>query len=509
MPKTRAISLAPPWRGKVSKTALSDLNGSVLFDALDFWPYDAKTERDRLAIRPGYATFGTNAAVNLIGTIAVAADATSQEAQAKQLIIANSGGLKTVNASGTASNVGNTGILESANVQAASYKTTLYIANDSASTTYRKYTYRDAAHSEWTSSNGGTLPPLCRIICEWQTRIVLAGDPENPHVINFLRADDPLDNDTTDTDNFAAVAVPDINDRVTALIPHDKECLLAGTLGGMWMFRGNPVIGFLERLPGVAGPVNATAWCADPYGNKYILTRIGLYRLSAGCGSVPTPISEKYIPSSLLGIDGITNEAYLAYDARFRCIHIYVRNISGTDLSQSWHYFPEYPGGEQGGSFWPVTSPGAGILAVGNYSPIETADKGGVLIGTTASFLRLDRTAALAGATAQAKFVYPMAAPGQKAKIGHAHYVFGDNTNDGDATVAQYGAESAEDVTAAPAARKKQTTVGAIQANHNNWPGVNISGNYGMTHIAQVTAADHISLERATLFAHPAGRQRG
>lgn len=505
----KPIVLGAPWRGKQSKTALADSNASYVYDSLDVWPYDAKTERDRLAIRPGYAAFGSNTGVNLISEIAVAADSGGQETLARQLIIATGGGLKTVNSSGTASNVGNTGIVSSENVQAASYITTLYIANDTGSTTHRLYTYDAAAHAEWAATNGGTIPALCKLICVWQTRIVLAGDPQNPHVVNFSRADDPLDFDFTDEDNFAAVSVPDINDRVTCLIPHDNDCMLAGTLDAVWMFQGNPVVGTLEKLPGVCGPVNATAWCADPYGYKYFLSRIGLYRMSPGCGSVPQPVSEKYIPSSLIGVDGVNNVAYMAYDSRFRCIQIHVANVSGTDLSQSWHYFPEYPGGELGGSFWPQTSPGAGLLAIYNYAPLETTDKSGVLMGTTAALTRLDRTAALAGATAYAKWVYPMAALGEKSVTRESHWVFGDNTtNDCDGTVTIYGGETAEDVIAEPASREAQTTIAAIEANHNRFIH-NVSGTYGMAVITQETAADHISLERGMIPLRPAGRFRG
>lgn len=506
MPRAlKPLLIRPPFLGKMSKTAFLDQPKGTLYDVRDFWPIDAKTGRDRLAIRPGFAAFGSQAAVNLIHVLNVAADENrAATTSRRQLMIAKDGELYKNTGTGTTfTQVGSANIIDTGrNVQAASYLNRLYVANVTNEPVY--YDYMDDTVSGFSGSegtvpgSGGPTTNRCSLVATWNHRLVLAGAENHPHVVNFSRIDNPDDWDFGKTDSGSALAVPDINEPVTALVVHNRECLVVGTYNSLWIFRGDPSEGVLERLSAVVGPINATAWCKDPHDVVYMLTRKGLYRMDGGCGAPPVPISEGIIPESLLGLDGVNDVAYLEYDTRFRMVHIYIQATT----PQYFHYFPDT------NSFWPVTAPGTTIRAIGRYDLLDTADKSGVLIGASANLVRLDRTTALGGASAAyAYFTFPLAPLGQKAMVHSADLVFGQNTDDTAAIIEFYGAESAEDVVAQPVSRKFATTYAAISANHNHCH-PRIGGQFGLLDITQVSTSAHISFEHGLLGLKSIGKER-
>lgn len=493
MPRTRAIRVLPPLGGVVRQTSYQQQPPYTLYDSRDFWPYDAKTERQRFAIRPGFASYGSQNDVNLIYWINVAPSETSQ----RVLITATGGNLFTWPAA-SATNVGS-GIDTGRNVQAAVYLDTIYIAND----TPKKLVYGGSV-ATWTAS-AGTVPTNARLICEWGNRIVMAGKTTAPHIWYMSRVGDPDDWEYVIDDASSPVSATDldggqISGPITALIPHNRSCIIFGTATNITILRENPVDGgHLETIDHVLGPINGTAWCKTADDWTYFLTRDGLYRMQPGCGTQPVSVSREKIPNSLLGLDGIADKAYLAYDVRFRCIHIY---IEGTN-AQRWHFFPQYE------AFLPVTAPGSTILAIGRYDPIETADKSGVLIGTASGLKRLDRTAALGGASAAYAHFGPLRLSptlGEAAQIQRAHIKFGDNTDDITGTVDFYGAKDGEAAVSLPASRKSPSKIGSYDNNcavHHR-----VGGQAAMMAITQVDTSKHISFEEATLYTIARGKER-
>lgn len=445
----KVVTIKSPLGGVYRRADFQTEKPFTCLDARDIWPLDASTGRRRLAVRPGFAAFGSQAACNLITSLEVAPSETNQ----RQLMIARGGTLYRHTSGTSFTAVSGSAVSTSRNVQAASYGSKLYVAND---TNPGVYTYSGHGWANWSSEvTAGTVPTSCRLICEWDTRAVLAGDPANPNVINFSRMDDWNDWDYAELDRGAAQAFS-INEPTTCLIPHNRQCLIVGTAHSMWIFRGNPMQGgTLEKMAHVVGPINQTAWCKTADDWTYMLTRDGLYRMPPGCGAPPESVSRERIPESLLGLDGVAYKGYLAYDVRFRGIHIYVE---GATPQRFWFDVED-------GGFWPVTSPGSSILSIYRYGPIETANVSGVLIGTSSNLVRLDRTATLGGSDKAYVVIGPIrvsTSPLWKNRMDEAVTILGDVTDDTTGTLDFHLAGSAEAAGNLPTDRSYSTTIGAL-----------------------------------------------
>lgn len=464
MPTTRAIRITAPTGGVLKSTAYEKLGAGFLVDARDMWGVDPTNNRELLAVRAAFATYGSQQSVKMIASVNVA----SAEDSDRVLITADgttvyhwSSGSKT--AATMTNSIANT----SRNFQAASYLTDLYIADDS---NIKKYTHSTTTVATATAS-AGTLPTNCRLICTWGARLVLSGDTSNPHVVYFSAVDAPLDFDYTAETTGAAISVSAIMEPVTALIPHTRDCLVVGTHSSLWIFSGNPTNGGqLYKLPGSIGPINGSAWCKDNKGRIWMMTRNGLAYMEGECGSFPVEVSRDIIPESLRGLDGINDKAYIEYDTLFRCLHIYVE---GTN-AQYFHYFLPR-GATDPGSFWPITTPGEGILAIGRFDPLETDDVSGVLIGTAANLKRLDRTVFGGSSAAYATWVAKLTrSPAEKAKLRDVVATLADSTNDTTGTLDFHTAESVEAVAALPVARKASVTIENLQDSRRSY--INLSG---------------------------------
>ena len=501
MPSVRQISILPPLGGKVRRTSLEHQSPATCYDSRDFWPVDTKTNMDRWAVRPGFLEYedligATHDDVKLIATLNVAPSETLD----RVLITASgtnvyhwTGETKTL-ATMTAS-IANT----SRNFQAAPYLGKLFIADDTA---VRLYTHTSTAVTTPTPTDG-SFPTNCRLICTWANRLVCAGDTSNPHLWYMSRIGDPHSwlyaaDDASSPVAATSVDGGQIGEPITSLVPHNLACILFGSANSITVLRGNPTHGGrLETISHVTGPVNATAWCKTADDWKYFLTRDGLYKMPPGCGVMPTSVSREKIPQSLVGLDGVTDLVYMAYDVRFRCIHIYV---TGND-AQYWHYFPEYE------AFCPVTAPGSSILAVARHDPIETATQSGVLIGTSSGLMRLDSDTALGGSSgAYWKQLIPFDRYGSQSKIVRAMLKFGDNTDDTNADVYWYAGNSAEAAAAGPVSRKASSKVYSYQGEYAVQPG--IGGSCAELHVAQNNTGSHISFEGGLLDVAQRGKAR-
>ncbi len=509
MPAQRVISLRPPTGGVVRSTNLESQRPNTLYNSLDFWPYDAKTDMQRLAIRPGYASYFTGNtsqyACNLISTLNVAPSETSQ-----RLLMTAAGGNLFKWESGSPANVGS-GIDTGRNVQAAAYLGDLFVANS----TPKVYKHASTSYGTWTATTDGTVPAGCRLICHWANRIVMAGDPASPHLWYMSRIGDPYSWLFAAADDGSPVAGTDIeggqiSEPITALIPHNRACIMFCCANSISVLRNNPVSGGnIEQISHVVGPVNATAWCKTSDDWTYFLTRDGMYRMPPGCGVNPSSVSREKIPGSLLGLDGIADKVYMEYDVRFRCIHIYV---VGTH-AQAYHYFPQYgsqedPGGV--GAFLPATLPDTAILAIGRFDPIEDTDKSGVIIGTTGYLKRLDRTAALG--SGGAPFAFAHLGPykfsptlGEQYKVMRVRMKFGSNTNDTNGVVYICGGRSGEASVALGASRLGSIKIGSLMA--GEWHPT-VGGGSGSVLIIQSDSSKHISFEDGNIYLRLAGRER-
>lgn len=483
-----------PEGGVVSRTAFQSQAPYTCYDALNFWPVDAKTGRRRMATRPGFGSLTSPASqINMLAELTLAPSNT----QKRQPMLGTGGTLyRWTGAAWSA--VGASNVDTGRNVEAVSINQKLYILNETLA--YKVYNYSGHSVGTWTATTG-TIPDDCLIGCEWDGRIVLTGDPDSPHVLSMSRQDDPDDWDFAAAEDDTAGAFQiSINEPITALVPHNRDCLLIGLRYGWQVLRGNPRQGGTrEIIPTPVGPINSTAHCRSADGYLYFLSRDGLYRMPPGCGDPAQSVSRERIPESLLAVDGVNNVAFLAYDVRFRGIHIYVE---GTDPEAWWFDI-------EGEGFWPITVPSGTVQALRHYGMFETTDASGVAVGVT-GLKRFDRSASLeADADAFIK-LGPLnleSSTGQKSLIQEANVTFGDNTTDDDGTITFYTAPSGEEVIALPTGRKKSKGIANLIANRGRcFP--RVGGNAALIHVLLDDPANHISIDGIDLYLLRTGKER-
>ena len=212
----------------------------------------------------------------------------------------------------------------------------------------------DGTLARWEAKDGkNVVPHGSKMIITWQDRMVLANDQINPHVWYMSRNGDPNDFLYGSEDLGSPIAGTNfqaglIGEPLTALIAHNKSCLLFGAEDSIWLMRGDPMQGgYIERLSddiGVVGPFAHTKTDQDA---TYFISHVGLYMMPSGCGDVPTPVSRDKIPARG-PVDWGSNDAHLAFDV----VH---NGLMLLYLETATHTFKSVWFDLKHGGFWPLS----------------------------------------------------------------------------------------------------------------------------------------------------------
>ena len=204
----------------------------------------------------------------------------------------------------------------------------------------------------------GTAPSNCLIVSSWRGRL-LCVEKSDPYNIKMSRVFDAKDWDYGQTDVARAIQgnftfAGGIGEPITAIIPFHQNCLIIGCRDSMWTLNGDPGGGgSARRIDHEIGILDHRAWCVIRGGYLLMMTKDGLYIISPGCGSPPRSVSREFLPKELLNISTATHEVSMAYDLRFRGVHLFLYN--GTNTS---HWFIDVHTRETGNqftaAFWPV-----------------------------------------------------------------------------------------------------------------------------------------------------------
>lgn len=198
----------------------------------------------------------------------------------------------------------------------------------------------------------GIQPTNCSLIALYRDRIVLAGDPQYPHVWYMSRSGTPTDWDYSQTDSRAAAYgansdAGQIADPITALIPGGDDYMLFGCANSLWVMRGDPAYSAsIDPLSRVIGVVSAKAWCNLPDGSIMFASNDGIYALAPGAASIPQPISKDRVPRELTNFRS-GDEVTMVYDSIHNGVHIFVYSEDRTNT----HYWLDLTVG----GFWPVS----------------------------------------------------------------------------------------------------------------------------------------------------------
>lgn len=204
----------------------------------------------------------------------------------------------------------------------------------------------------------GSMPSRATIGDRWRGRAGLTGNSIDPHQWYLSRQLNPYDMMYGEDDEQAAVAGTDakagkVGDIVTAAIPYSDDYKIYGSIGDLWLLRGDPAAGgTLDKLIEGIGVVSQQAWCFDDAGNLYILDLKGMYKITRGL-TVIEPMTSDKIPNFTkdLALNPETQRIVLSFDPDKQCIIISVTTIeTGANSNyvydlQSEGFFPcnDYP----------------------------------------------------------------------------------------------------------------------------------------------------------------------
>lgn len=265
----------------------------------------------------------------------------------------------------------------------------------------RAMKYYDPSHatqqlSIWMATTGkGAVPHGSRILCQYNDRIVAAGDPLNPTNWQMSHRSDPYNWNfgESDTDNGRAIAGTDstqatIGQPITALVPLQSDYLLIAGRSCMYMMRGDP--GFsnagMELVSNEVGIIDSMAWCATPEREIVFLSLDGVWITKPGAAVLPQPFSRRKIPSELINVDTTQIEVSMRYISGERGILLCLRPKDGSQATFWWL-------DEDNRGVWPITFPAQAQPCIAANSAAVDPTIGGTLFGCADGYIRkLSRT---------------------------------------------------------------------------------------------------------------------
>ena len=119
----------------------------------------------------------------------------------------------------------------------------------------------------------GEMPARVTIGNRYRGRASLSGNSVDPHQWYQARQDNPYDWEYAADDAQSPVAGTDaeagkVGDIITAQIPYSDDYMLYGSIGSLWLLRGDAAAGGnLDNFSEKIGVITQTAWCWDDAGN--------------------------------------------------------------------------------------------------------------------------------------------------------------------------------------------------------------------------------------------------
>lgn len=185
----------------------------------------------------------------------------------------------------------------------------------------RSLQYNQATNtvSTWAAT-AGTLPGNARLISLYRGRIVLAGDPGDPHNWFMSKSGDPDDWNYSPSTPSVLQAVAGNNSEaglvgepITALIPFSDDAMIIGAQNSIWQMTGDPAAGgAIDEVSDVTGIAFGEAWTKDPNGTLYFMGNDGIYRFQFG--AKPENLTVGVLDRVFKQIDLDFNRVYLQWD---------------------------------------------------------------------------------------------------------------------------------------------------------------------------------------------------
>jgi hypothetical protein len=383
-PANRLVSVRFPLGGVSRRFDFQSQQPYTCASALNCWPVDRSTGRERGGVRPGVTELVDRAQAPYHWCKAVYLDTTVKT------------GIAVVWADGTYTSLdGVTWTQRISTNPGTNFATCAiynsYIFQARGGGTTRQKTVVGGAEAALSNAGGGTAPTNCGIVWVHQDRLALAGDTSNPNRVYFSAVNDATNWNTATPDIGAAVTLGGseggfVGESVTAAIAHTTNISLIGSANSVYAVIGQPSLtsGRVERVSQNVGPLMQNAWCkgldAQGNDNTYMFTADGLYVIPDGTLK-PVRVSREKLPDDLVGVNpGAGDRVCIGYDQRWMGLYISVDYNTGTDVD--WFY------DLQSGGWWPIdyeaitphlyasfpglmTSTKSSILAIGSDGDVE------------------------------------------------------------------------------------------------------------------------------------------
>ncbi len=446
-----AYELQFPVDGMVRALAYAKQAPTTTAYCINVWPFDLTLERVRGGTRPGLEKFYTDflgGMPDLIAEVSYVSSGvyTSKAvfAQGGQLYVEDGlGGVEPVVSAVTLASDRHLGFAEI-------YQNLYILGSNTDPSALCVFDPATDTLALAVKSTAADIPTGATLLCNFNNRLVMAGFEDDPQNWSMSRQGDPLDwDDAVGDDEQAAVSANNsdqgvLGEQITALIPHNENCMFFGCTTSLWAMQGDiQQGGRLVRIAENIGVWGPRSWCYDTDGYLYFLSFDGLYGMPPGCGSQPKQLSRDRLPQELIGLDKTTNRVTMAYDQRFRGVYLAVYGTTNT------YYFVRPD--ENGVSFWPMSFADTNhyigeMYALRNRIP-ETAGDSIVLLGCADGFIRnFNRTVSDDDGTNIAAEIqigaFPLGDGNQEGLLQKVEVAFGAGT--GDVTCAIRAARSAQ-----------------------------------------------------------------
>ncbi len=235
----------------------------------------------------------------------------------------------------------------------------------------------------------GSMPSRATIGNRWRGRACLTGNSVDPHQWYQSRQLNPYDMKYGEDDEQSAVAGTDakagkVGDIVTASIPYSDDYKLYGSIGDLWVLRGDPAAGgMLDKLIEGIGIISQSAWCFDDVDNLYILDLKGMYKITRGLAAIQAMTSDK-IPNFTkdLALNPETQRIVLSFDPVQQGIVISVTTI---ETGANANYFYDL----QSEGFSPETYPTQDAIICSHYYDADDPELRRLLFGSYDGHMRI------------------------------------------------------------------------------------------------------------------------
>lgn len=183
---------------------------------------------------------------------------------------------------------------------------------------------------KWVSTGSGIIPPRCRLVESWRSRMILARDPEDPHNWHMSALGDAHDWDQFPSvikstqaisgNNARAGLCPDI---VNTIIPYNDDLCLFGGDHSIWRLTGDPMSGGqFDLVSDITGISFGRPWCKDPRGILYFFgSRGGIYAMTPT--GLPERLTRDTIERELQDIDLEDYYIRLVWNFREEGLHVF------------------------------------------------------------------------------------------------------------------------------------------------------------------------------------------